>query len=254
MPTFDLNSDKNQSDELFNTSLSDVSKEEEDFESVEDYSDIFYFVYSYKTIGEKEGLIEQENTDYEIRQNNSTKIGKEKAKIIAPKSNKKAKKLKKQKKCKEKGEIRNFVRNLKNTENKIIRYYGYKQRITLGKYEDYLENKPLEEIKRKTLKETFVEFSPKNAEIISYVKKLERKKGKTLFRELNKLTFEEMYDYYIQDCKCVISGIHLYNLTRIFKTLKDVLKQKNKKLRKKQLKMNEKRYDDKEREKPMEIE
>jgi len=249
MPTFDLNSDKNQSYELFNTSLSDVSKEEEDFESVEDYSDIFYFVYSCKTIGEKEGLIEQENTDYEIRQNNSTKIGKEKAKIIAPKSNKKAKKLKKQKKCKEKGEIRNFVRNLKNTENKIIRYYGYKQRI-----EDYLENKPLEEINRKTLKETFVEFSPKNAEIISYVKKLERKKGKTLFRELNKLTFEEMYDYYIQDCKCVISGIHLYNLTRIFKTLKDVLKQKNKKLRKKQLKMNEKRYDDKEREKPMEIE
>lgn len=254
MPTFDLNSDKNQSDELFNTSLSDVSKEEEDFESVEDYSDIFYFVYSYKTIGEKEGLIEQENTDYEIRQNNSTKIGKEKTKTIVSKSNKKAKKAKKPKKCKKKGEIRDFVRNLKNTENKIIRHYGYKQRITLGKYEDYLENKPLEEINRKTLKETFVEFSPKNAEIISYVKKLERKKGKTLFRELNKLTFEEMYDFYIQDCKWVISGIHVYNLTRIFKTLKDVLKQKNKKLRKKQLKMNEKRYDDKEREKPMEIE
>ena len=55
-----------------------------------------------------------------------------------------------------------------------------------------------------------------------------------------------MYGYYIHDCKCIIFGIHIYNMTKIFKTPKDTLKQKEKE--------KEKAFDDKEGEKPMEIE
>ena len=38
-----------------------------------------------------------------------------------------------------------------------------------------------------------------------------------------------MYDYYLQDCKCVISRNYIYNLTEKFRTLKDVIKIKSQK-------------------------
>ena len=64
-----------------------------------------------------------------------------------------------------------------------------------------------------------------------------------------------MFEYYKQDCKCVISGKHIYNLIGKFRTLKDVLKEKIKKLKKKKLKMAQKDKNlDEFGEKPMEIE
>jgi hypothetical protein len=150
--------------------------------------------------------------------------------------------------------VKQFLRSVKNMENKIIRDLGYKKKISLGKYNNFLKNNDLSEIKQKTLKEIFAAISPKNIYFINLFSSIEFKKGKTALMELNKLTFEEMYDYYIQDCKCIISGNHLYNLTGKFKTLKDVSKQNKKKLKKNKIKRNNKRRDKKEGEKPKEIE
>lgn len=150
----------------------------------------------------------------------------------------------KEKNC-ERNAIKEFLRSVRNMENIIIKDLGYKNNISLGKLNYFLKNNSLEEIKHKTLKEIFGAISPKNIFIINYFNDVERKKGKTIFGELNKLTFEEMYDYYIQDCKCIISGIHLYNLSGKFKTLKDVSKKKNKKLKKNHIKKRKKKHNDK---------
>ena len=150
--------------------------------------------------------------------------------------------------------VKQFLRSVKNMENKIIRDLGYKKKISLGKYSNFLKSNDLNEIRHKTLKEIFAAISPKNIYFINLFSSIEFKKGKTALMELNKLTFEEMYDYYIQDCKCIISGNHLYNLTGKFKTLKDISKQNKKKLKKNKIKRNNKRLDKKEGEKSKEIE
>ena len=50
------------------------------------------------------------------------------------------------------------------------------------------------------------------------------------------LTFEEMYDYYKEDCKLIFYNKKLINLTGKFDTLKDMMKKNNKNLRR--LKLN----------------
>ena len=243
------------SKELFPSPLSDFSFLGENPKFNEESSEILYTINPEEEIKEEEKeeiFIKQEYNKSEIR-NEYIKINMEKnlrqnnLKSILSTNDSKPKDF-------DKKSVKQFLRSIKNMENKIIRDLGYKKKISLRKYNDFLKNNNLDEIKHKTLKEIFGAISPKNIHFINFFSNIEVKRGKTALMELNKLTFEEMYDYYIQDCKCIISGNHLYNLTGKFKTLKDIYKQNKKKLKKNKLKKNNNRLDNKGGEKPNEIE
>ena len=91
MPTFNLDINSNESEEIFNTSLSDISNKEEEPESPEDLSDIINFIYYQEKIERKENLTELSNTDYEIKQKNVTKNTIEKIETITAKTIKETK-------------------------------------------------------------------------------------------------------------------------------------------------------------------
>lgn len=133
-----------------------------------------------------------------------------------------------------------LIKSVKKTVNKIIRKTGNEIKITKKKLDSYFEKHSLEEIKKKKWKKIFASLNRKNLSIINDSKKeLRGKIGHIAFRVLMKLTFEEMSDYYLQDCKLIVSGIHLINLTGKFDTLKDVMKRKNKRLGKNKKTKNE---------------
>jgi hypothetical protein len=243
------------SKELFHPPLSDICFLEENPIFNEESSEILYTINPIEEIKEEEKeeiIIKQEYNNNELR-NEYIKINIEKnlrqnniKNVLNPNDS--------ILKDFDKKSVKQFLRSIKNMENKIIRDLGYKKKISLGKYNNFLKNNTFDEIKHKTLKDIFAAISPTNTYFINLFSDIEIKRGKTSLMELNKLTFEEMYDYYIQDCKCIISGNHLYNLTGKFKTLKDVSKQNKKKLKKNKIKRNNKRLDMKEGEKPKEIE
>ena len=243
------------SKELFPPPLSDICFFEENPIFNEESSEILYTINPIEEIKEEEKeeiIIKQEYNNNELRNeyikiNIEKKIEKNNFKSILSTNDSKQKDF-------DKKSVKQFLRSIKNMENKIIRDLGYKKKISLGKYNNFLKNNTLDEIKHKTLKDIFAAISPTNTYFINLFSDIEIKRGKTSLMELNKLTFEEMYDYYIQDCKCIISGNHLYNLTGKFKTLRDVSKQNKKKLKKKRIKKNNKRLRSKEGEKPNEIE
>lgn len=145
------------------------------------------------------------------------------------------------KKAFEKHEVaRELVKSVKKTVNKIIRKTGNEIKITKKKLDSYFETNSLEEIKKKKWEQIFASLHRRNlATVKDSKKKLKRKIGRIAFRVLMKLTFEEMMDYYLQDCKLIVSGIHLINLTGKFDTLKDVMKRKNKRLGKNKKTKNE---------------
>ena len=97
--------------------------------------------------------------------------------------------------------------------NKIIRTLRKNKRLSLGKINKYLKNISNKDINKKTFREIFKPISSRNDKVIGKIIRLEKQKRKTAFTELFKFTFEEMYDYYLQDCKCVISRNYIYNLT-----------------------------------------
>ena len=133
-----------------------------------------------------------------------------------------------------------LVKSLKKTVNQIIRKTGNEIRITKKKLDSYFETNSLEEIKKKKWEQIFASLHRRNlATVKDSKKKLKRKIGRIAFRVLMKLTFEEMMDYYLQDCKLIVSGKHLINLTGKFDTLKDVMKRKNKRLGKNKKTKNE---------------
>ena len=241
-----------QKEEIFETSLSDISNIEEDPESSEALPEIVNFINASEQLEKEDINLTQFNISI---QEDDQKDLKEDIHPIVRKVIKTSEKRKAKIKNEKKEKIKDFLKSIKNLENKILRYYGYKRRISLSKLNKFLEKYTLKEIEHLTIEKILKTISPRNAEIIRCFKIIEKIKGKTAFQKLNKLKFKEMFEYYKQDCKCVISGKHIYNLIGKFRTLKDVLKEKIKKLNKKKLKMAQRDKNlDEFGEKPMEIE
>lgn len=145
-----------------------------------------------------------------------------------------------QKKVDELEAVKIFVKNMQKALNKIISETGNKIKITKKNLDVYFEKNSLEEIKKKKWKKIFASLHKNNLSIIKNTKNaLKGRIGHIAFRVLMKLTFGEMSDYYIQDCKLIVSGIHLINLTGKFNTLKDVMKKRNKRLRQTKKSKNE---------------
>ena len=231
--------EESDSEEIFSSSFPAISKiEEEGSESSEGLSDIKHFISSLENINEEDIFNENDLTNININQKDTNKI-------IAPINIKTATTKEDSKEgliLNEIEEARELLEDVTNLENKIIRSLRYKKRISLSNLNNYLKNKSLKEIKLKNLKEIFGDISPKNTYIINTALELERKKGETALMKLNKLTLEK-----------------ISHLIGKFKTVENLLKGKNKRMKKNQIKKYEKKEDEKigdekKEEKPMDIE
>lgn len=143
------------------------------------------------------------------------------------------------------------------TINRIMKETKLKIRISKKRLESYFEKNSLDDIKKKTLNKIFTRLHYKNRAILKKAKNsLEGKNGYVALKVLMKLTFDEMYEYYKEDCKLIFYKGHLINLTGKFDTLKDMLRKKDKKLRRLNLKTIKPRQNNnaKANEEPMEIE
>ena len=241
------------SEELFNSSLSHISYKEDEAESDESLSDYSSFINTLNKLEKEEKSITE--FDYLNHKNDRKDVTENIQTIVFKPTNTSEYTQPKLKTEENEEDLKDFFKSLENLENNIIKSLGYEGKISLRKLNIFLKNNTLEEIEHKTLEKILIEICPKNAEIISYSKQLEKLKGKTAFGKINRLTFKEMYDYYICDCKIIISGKHLYNLTGKFRTLNDVLNQKIKMLERRILKLAPKGINIIEHEeKPMEIE
>ena len=68
----------------------------------------------------------------------------------------------------------------------------------------YFKENSLESIQKKSLENIFGSIYDKNRTVIRNIKNaLKGKKGFRAFNALIKLSFEEMYDYYKEDCKLI---------------------------------------------------
>ena len=123
----------------------------------------------------------------------------------------------------------NCVINPYNTEKKIFEKLSYLNIKTL------LEKMPLYIIRLQRLMELIILASPENEEKIYLVMDEERNIKKTAFETLINFTFEELYDYFIHDCKLITTGIHFYNMEGAFKTLKDIIKESKGAIKKKEI-------------------
>ena len=221
--------EESKQEEIF-SSFPSLSNIEEGSESSKDLSDIKSF---FEKIGKEEKFNENDLTNINLNQKDIIEnIHPIVVKTVITKEDSNSWKI-----LNEIEETKELLKNIKNLENKKIKSLGYKKRISLSKINNFFKNKSLDEIKQKTLEEIFGAISIKNTYIIKTALELERKKGKTALSKLNKLSLEKVF-----------------HLIRKFGTIEDFLKRKNKKLKKNQVKKYEKKGDEKEEEKPMEIE
>ena len=113
-----------------------------------------------------------------------------------------------------------------NTEKKVFKKLSYLNIETL------LKKMPLYIIR---LQKLIILVCPENEETIYSVIEEEKNIKKTVFKTLINLTFEELYDYFIHDCKLITNGFHFYNMEGAFKTLKDIIKESNGAIKKKDI-------------------
>jgi len=123
----------------------------------------------------------------------------------------------------------NCVKTSYNTEKKCFKKLSYLNIETL------LENMPLYIIRLQRLMKLIIIGCPENEETIYSVIEEEINIKKTVFETLINLTFEELYDYFIHDCKLITNGFHFYNMEGAFKTLKDIIKESNGAIKKKDI-------------------
>ena len=123
----------------------------------------------------------------------------------------------------------NCVKTSYNTEKKCFKKLSYLNIETL------LEKMPLYIIRLQRLMELIILVCPENKETIYSVMEEERNIKKTVFETLINLTFEELYDYFIHDCKLITNGFRFYNMEGAFKTLKDLIKESNGAIKKKDI-------------------
>ena len=113
-----------------------------------------------------------------------------------------------------------------NTGKKVFKKLSYLNIETL------LKKMPLYIIR---LQKLIILVCPENVETIYSVIEEERNIKKTVFKTLINLTFEELYDYFIHDCKLITNGFRFYNMEGAFKTLKDIIKESNGAIKKKDI-------------------
>ena len=129
------------SKELFPPPLSDICFFEENPIFNEESSEILYTINPIEEIKEEEKeeiLIKQEFNNNELRNeyikiNIEKKIEKNNFKSILSTNDSKQKDF-------DRKSVKQFLRSIKNMENKIIRDLGYKKKISLGKYNNFLKN------------------------------------------------------------------------------------------------------------------
>jgi len=101
------------------------------------------------------------------------------------------------------------------------------QKLFYLNIETLLEKMPFYLIRLQRLFDIIKLSCPENEEKIYMVIDKERQDKKTIFENLINLEFKELYEYFINDCKVIIYGWHIYYLDGAFKTLKDVIKEKS---------------------------
>ena len=152
-----------QKEEIFETSLSDISNIEENPESSEALPEIVNFINASEQLEKEDINLTQFNISI---QEDDQKDLKEDIHPIVRKVIKTSDKRKAKITNEKKEKIKDFLKSIKNLENKILRYYGYKRRISLSKLNKFLEKYTLKEIEHLTIEKILKTISPRNAEII----------------------------------------------------------------------------------------
>jgi hypothetical protein len=127
--------------------------------------------------------------------------------------------------------LRLFLNSVIDMFNCVINSYDtngkFFEKLSYLNIETLLEKMPLYIIRLQKLMELIILACPENKEKIYSVIEEERIIKKTAFETLINFSFEELYDYFINDCKLIIYGFHFYNMERAFKTLKDIIRESN---------------------------
>ena len=127
--------------------------------------------------------------------------------------------------------LRLFLNSVIDMLNCVINSYDtngkFFEKLSYLNIETLLEKMPLYIIRLQKLMELIILACPENKEKIYIVIEEERIIKKTAFETLINFSFEELYDYFINDCKLIIYGFHFYNMERAFKTLKDIIRESN---------------------------
>ena len=127
--------------------------------------------------------------------------------------------------------LRLFLNSVIDMLNCVINSYDtngkFFEKLSYLNIETLLEKMPLYIIRLQKLMELIILACPENEEKIYSVIEEERIIKKTAFETLINFSFEELYDYFINDCKLIIYGFHFYNMERAFKTLKDIIRESN---------------------------
>jgi len=127
--------------------------------------------------------------------------------------------------------LRLFLNSVIDMLNCVINSYDtngkFFEKLSYLNIETLLEEMPLYIIRLQKLMELIILACPENKEKIYSVIEEERIIKKTAFETLINFSFEELYDYFINDCKLIIYGFHFYNMERAFKTLKDIIRESN---------------------------
>ena len=225
-------------DEELNKSLSlimqNISGIEEKSESDDYVSDIEYFIEKFNSLKCDEKLITMDCNLPNINQNNYKK---QELKLNLQSQQNISTLPKTRKINKDVEDAMKALTSFKKTINRISNETKLKIRMSKKKIELYFKDNSLKDIKKKTLEKIFGSIYGNNRLVIRKIKNaLEGKSGFRAFNALMKLSFEEMYDYYKEDCKLIHYKMTLINLTGKFDTLKDIKKQEQKNLRRLKLK------------------
>ena len=233
--------------------MHNISEIKEKYENDDFISDIEFFIETYNFYKSDEKLITQECN---LPSTNQIAFKKQEELCIPnpqnlptlPETKKKNKKIE---------DAETAIESYGRTINRIIKETKLKIRISKKRLETFFEENSLEDIKKKTLMKIFASLHSKNRAIIKKAKNsLEGKNGYVTLKVLMKLTFDEMYDYYKEDCKLIYYKRHLIILSGKFDTLNDMMRKKYKKLRRLNLKTIKPRQNNNANanEEPMEIE
>ena len=135
--------------------------------------------------------------------------------------------------------LRLFLNSVIDMLNCVINSYDtngkFFEKLSYLNIETLLEKMPLYIIRLQRLMKLIILVCPENEETIYSVMEEEINIKKTVFETLINLTFEELYDYFIHDCKLITNGFHFYNMEGAFKTLKDIIKESNGAIKKKDI-------------------
>ena len=122
-----------------------------------------------------------------------------------------------------------FLDSLIDMLNHIIFSYQKKykslEKLSYLNIDKILENIPLYLIRFQKLLEIIGLGCPENKRKIFSVIEKETKEKLTAFETLINFKFEELYDYFIKNCTIITSGWYIYDLTGIFKTFGDIVKE-----------------------------